>query len=120
MTLYTLHQGQDPREAPTLIAHRFSWAAFLFGPLWLASRRLWLVAALLAAFDAAVLLSWKHGFLTAGPASLALVVAAFLIGLEAAEMLRRLQMDDGSELVGVANGADEVEALARLSTGSRP
>jgi glycine betaine/proline transport system permease protein len=117
VTLFTLHQGQDPAAAPTLIAHRFSWPAFLFGPVWLGARGLWLPAIALVCLDVCVLLGWRSGLIGGGPTVLIGIIGAFVAGMDASEMRRRREIRQGRAVAAVVSGADEVEALARLSAG---
>lgn len=119
MTLFTLHQGRDSLSAPVLIAHRFSWAAFLLGPFWLIARRLWLQATILLGFDVLVAALAATGVLEAGAALLAVLVGALVAGLEGAEWRRRAAMRRGGEMIGVAMGADEVDALGALAGRQR-
>ena len=44
MTFYTAHLKPDAE--PVLVREGFSWGALVFGPLWLAAHRAWLLAAL--------------------------------------------------------------------------
>jgi hypothetical protein len=44
MRSWTVHAG-SAGEPPELVREGFSWAACLFGPLWLLGQRLWLAAA---------------------------------------------------------------------------
>ncbi len=48
MIVFTSHSRPDARdeELPVLVREGFSWAACLFGALWLASGRAWIAAAL--------------------------------------------------------------------------
>ena len=47
-TAHVRHGGLDPDRDVVLVKEGFSWPAFLFGPLWALTRRLWLVAAAFA------------------------------------------------------------------------
>jgi len=117
VTLFTLHQGQDPAAAPTLIAHRFSWPAFLFGPVWLGVRGVWLPAVALLCLDVCLLLGWKSGLIGGWPTILIGIVGSLVAGMEASEMRRRREIRRGRPVAAVVSGVDEVEALARLSAG---
>ncbi len=47
-TAYVRHGGLDPDRDVVLVKEGFSWPAFVFGPLWALTRRLWLAAAAFA------------------------------------------------------------------------
>lgn len=119
MTLFTLHQGRDRLSAPMLIAYRFSWAAFLLGPVWLIARRMWLQALVLLGFDLSMIVLARIGALETGAAALAILVGALVAGLEGAEWRRRAAIRRGAEVAGVAVGADEIDALGRLAGRER-
>jgi hypothetical protein len=119
VTLFTLHQGRDRLSAPMLIAYRFSWAAFLLGPVWLIARRMWLQALVLLGFDLSMIVLARIGALETGAAALAILVGALVAGLEGAEWRRRAAIRRGAEVAGVAVGADEIDALGRLAGRER-
>ena len=115
MRLYTIHdrpprrEGEAPRTR--LVREGFSLWAFLFAPVWLAVKRLWL--ALLGYVLAAVAL----GF--AVPEPLAPVVAfAFqlLFALHARDIERWTLRRRGYVLRGVVAGTDAEDALLRALT----
>lgn len=115
MTLFTIHSPRGPGALPDLIGHRFSWAAFLFGPLWLASWGRWILAALMLLFDLGAILAAVLGFLSPVGALSACLVAAILLGLEAQELKRRHEARRGRPVLEVAIGSSAAEALARLA-----
>ena len=94
---------------PAVVPEGFSWAAFLFGPFWLAARRAWVAAALsLAAY--VLVLSLAAGDVGA----LLLLALALLHGLSGHD-LRRWAMDRrGYALAQVLFAHNETDALARL------
>ena len=47
-TAYVRHGGLDPDRDVVLVKEGFSWPAFVFGPLWALTRRLWSAAAAFA------------------------------------------------------------------------
>lgn len=67
----------------------FSWAAFLFGPVWMLCYRLWLalICYCVAAFAIAAAATWFD--LADGAATLASLLVALLIGFEATTLRRR-------------------------------
>jgi hypothetical protein len=119
VTLFTLHQGRDRLSAPMLIAHRFSWAAFLLGPFWLIARRMWLQALVLLGFDLSMIILARIGALETGAAALTILVGAFVAGLEGAEWRRRAAIRRGAEIASVATGANEIDALGSLAGRER-
>ena len=111
MSLYTLHLDERAPSEPELVVHRFSWGAFLLGPLWLASRRLWFAAAGLLVFDFTVAAMVRVRALAPGSGLLLIAIAAALAGLEAREWVRRALARQGRPIVGLAVGRNETEAL---------
>jgi hypothetical protein len=114
MRVWTVHvplstiAGRESRRAPVLVREGFSWGAFLFGPAWLLTHRLWLAALLwLAAVPAAALL------LPAGAAA-GLPVLQFLLGCQARDLLRRALARRGYAEAHVVAERDGERALARL------
>lgn len=100
-----------------LIGHRFSWAAFLLGPVWLLFGGRWLLALLLLAWDVGVIAVGSAGYLSPGSSALAVLVMALLLGLEASELRRRALARRGKPVEAVASGANESDALAGLQIG---
>jgi hypothetical protein len=120
VTIYTIHaQPGDATSSLRLVPHRFSWQAFLFGPVWLAANRLWGAAALALLWDVAIVAAAFRGVVDRGIVPAALVLGGALIGLEGREWLRRRAMRRGEALCGVALGSSETEALLNAAaTGS--
>ena len=96
-----------------LIPHRFTWAGFWFGPLWLLAQRLWWLAAIVAAIAAATIFAARWGVISAGAAELVWLLVSVLIGLEGQELRRRAFLRRSAPLSGFAYGHDEADALAR-------
>src|SRR5258708_28604881 len=103
MTVYMVFEpprrGADPvkhAERIVFIRDRFSWSAFLFAPLWMLWRRLWLVLIGYVVVIAALMvgLTW----LGAGPNAQfwALALISLLIGFEAATLRRWTLLPRGS------------------------
>jgi len=118
MAVYTVHE--PPRRDDDALAHTerfvfvrdgFSWAAFLFGPLWMLRHRLWLafvvylivVFALGAATRVAGDGDWVIGIC---------LVVALLIGFEASTLRRYGLARRRWKTVGVVVG-DDVESAER-------
>jgi hypothetical protein len=95
--------------APVLVREGFSWGALLFGPLWLATHRAWIAAALtLAAFVLIVVLTRD------GVSAALLTTLVVLLGLSGND-LRRWSLDHrGFLLAQVVVARSELEALGRL------
>jgi hypothetical protein len=112
VNIYTVHAAPGGLPAHVrLEAHGFCWPAFFFGPLWLASHRLWLAGVSALMFDIAVLTVVDIGLLPGEFGVVVLALGALLIGLEAREWRRRALARRGAALVGVAVSATETEAL---------
>ena len=110
MTLYTFHQ-KPVGAAPVALAHRFGGAAFVFGPFWLATKRMWVRAAVLAVYDLVILVLLGRGMIGVSAALAALLIAAAFVGLEAREWQRRALVGRGFVDCGLIFGASETEAL---------
>lgn len=111
MRLFTAHTRLH--AAPVLVREGFTWGAAIFGPLWFALHRAWVVAAL--ALLAAVAASLTHG---RWPLLLALALG-WLQGVFGHDLLRWSLARRGFLLAHVVAGRDNDEALARL-LGRRP
>jgi Protein of unknown function (DUF2628) len=100
--------GRPPRRAPVLVPEGFSWGAFLFGPIWLLLRRLWLTALLwLVVAVAAVLLARLGGLAV-------LLALQFLLGCHARDLQRRALDRRGYDQAHLVAERDEDRAMARL------
>lgn len=107
MRVYTVHMPPEAaagEAAPLLLAEGFSWPAFLFGPFWLAARRLWLPA--LAWLVLALLAAWLSPWLALG--------LALLLGFEAQDLHRRALGRAGWREQGVVAAPDAARATQRL------
>jgi hypothetical protein len=119
MPVYTVHgplaDGTDVRSTTdrfVFVRDGFSSWAFVFGPVWLIYRRLWLalVGYIVLSIAVAVGLSWLHaGF---GTRSLVMLLIAILMGLEAAS-LRRWTLSRGKWRLLDVVVADDEEAAER-------
>ena len=112
MKTYTAHLKQG--RQPVLVREGWSWAAFLFGPLWLLAKRAWIVAAL-----EAVGLALMVGFLSAPFWRPALLGLALLNGLLGRDGVRWALDRRGFVLGHVVLAPDRDAALLRLLT-ARP
>ncbi|MGI4952135.1 MAG: DUF2628 domain-containing protein [Janthinobacterium lividum] len=106
---YTAHL--KPGCTPVLVREGFSWAAWLFGPLWLAAHRAWVPAGLMAALMVAL---WALF-----PLPVILVIGfglGWLTGLLGQDM-RRWSLDRrGYVMAHVLAARDHDTALGRLLT----
>lgn len=89
---------------PMLVPEGFSWAALLFGPLWLLAHRLWWPAA--ALFVASLLLGFVSPWAAAG--------LQLLFAFEAEDVRRWLLARQGWQVAGVVAAADAGAATQRL------
>jgi hypothetical protein len=105
--IYTAHI--HPTRPPVLVREGFSWAAAIFGALWLFFHRAWIAGVL--ALCAAVLL----GAMGTMPLRLVLELAlAWALGLFGQDLRRWSLARQGYLLAHIVAGADEDAALARL------
>jgi hypothetical protein len=96
----------------------FSWAAFLFGPVWLLARRLWRPLALFVLGAALVGFAVEQGALGAGTAIWLYVAYAFYLGFEGRAFLGAALARRGRPLADVVCAADVTSAeLGFLSRG---
>jgi len=111
--LFTIHgMTANGREATKLVPHRFAWAAFWLGPIWLLAKRLWLAGALVSLIGVAIGYAARSGFLSVAVAVAAWLLLSTLIGLEGHEWLRRAASQRGAPLVGFGYGLNEADAIA--------
>lgn len=111
MRLYTLHakDGDEPRTR--LVREGASFWSFIFGPLWLAARGLWL--ALLGYLLVAVALGLA---LLPGWGAAAGIAFQVLFALHARDLERWTLRRRGYVLRGVVAGTDHEDALLRAVT----
>ena len=106
MNIWTAHTR--PETPPVLVREGFSWAALLFGPLWLLAHRAWIAG----------LLSLCAGFALAfvpGTAGTVLGLGlAWLLGLTGRDLWRWSLARRGFTTVHVIAASDAEGALARL------
>lgn len=115
MNVYTVHLKGSPDDLATLeravlIREGFSWAALIFGPLWLLWHRLWLALVVwLAALTA--LAAWNAYGLPAPYAVAALLAIMHLVlGLEAAPLRGAGFRRRRYQTVGVVHGRRRFDA----------
>jgi hypothetical protein len=109
MRVFTVHtppaeNASAGEPMPLMVPERFSWAALLFGPLWLLAHKLWGPAAVL--FVASAVLGFVSPWAAAG---LQLVFA-----FEAEDVRRWALARQGWSVAGVVAAADAEAATQRL------
>jgi Protein of unknown function (DUF2628) len=118
MLTFTVHEPPSPpadrlerAESLVFVKDGFSWAAALFGPVWLLVHRLWLpLLGYIVVCAALEGVRWGAG-LNTGWVTLGTIGLALLIGMEAGT-LRRWRLDrKGWRMIGSVSGrkADECE-----------
>jgi hypothetical protein len=124
MAVYTVHQPplRNGETAPdpdrfVFVRDGFYFWAFVFGPLWLAWRRLWLALVLYVAALIAIEAALRYAGAGTWPHSLAILGVALLVGLEAGTLRRWTLERRGWKNVGVVVGDDIEEAERRFFAG---
>ena len=107
MRVYTAHLRQ--RSVPVLVCEGFSWGALLFGPIWLATQRAWIAAALVLVVDLAL------GVLLPPVAGRTVEIGiAVLTGICGHDLVRWSLALRGYTMVHVVAGRDSDAAFLRL------
>lgn len=115
MRAWTLHLPPTGRTAePALIPERFTWAAAIFGLLWLVGERIWWAAGGLLGL---VLLA--GALLPAAPALAVVAALHLLLGFHAQDLRRAALAMRGWRAEGVVLARDADTALAR-ALATRP
>lgn len=120
MAVYTVHEpslrgaAAPPPERFIFVRDGFSFAALLFGPLWMLRHRMWLVlfCYVLAVIGLAAAVRLAQSSSTAGVT--AYVLLAFLIGFEAGTLRRFTLRRRRFRNIGVVVGDDLEAAEARF------
>jgi hypothetical protein len=110
---YTVHFspfGPGPDRDARFVKDGFSWAAFVFGPLWAFYHRLWFTGLMVLAALAALAIAGE--FLVLDPAADAALGLAIslLIGFEGPDLLRKKLQARGMLERGLASGRNLAEA----------
>lgn len=121
MSVYTVHQPPlravddvaDP-ERFVFVRDGFHVWAFLFTPLWLLWRRLWLVLVCYALFSVALDVALVIAGVSAAVVALINILVSLLIGLEASTLRRFTLRRRGWRDVGVVSGEDYEDAERRF------
>jgi hypothetical protein len=110
---YTVHFspfGPGPDRDARFVKDGFSWAAFVFGPLWAFYHRLWFAGLiLLAALAALAIVGEFFALDPLADAALGLAIS-LLIGFEGPDLLRKKLQARGMLERGVASGRSLAEA----------
>ncbi|MFV0281339.1 MAG: DUF2628 domain-containing protein, partial [Rhodoblastus sp.] len=92
-----------------------SWAALVFGPLWLAKQRLWLPALLMLVLAGFLVAGLRSGDIDAQIAIAVWFLASAFAGLEGQELRRRALARRGFALAGLVYASNEADALAQIA-----
>ena len=109
MKIYTALLKSDAE--PVLVREGFAWAAFIFGPFWLAAHRAWIAAAL--SFAAYVLIAV---FIPQPAAFIVTLGLAVSLGLTGHDLRRWALEHRGYLLVHVLMAMNHDDAFLRLLT----
>jgi hypothetical protein len=119
MPIYTVHEpplrngavAPDP-ERFTFVRDGFYFWAFAITPIWLIWRRLWLVLLLYAVATVVITQVMHYAGVGAGGRFFAMLLFAFLVGLEAGTLRRFTLARRGWRQIGVVSGTN-LEAAER-------
>lgn len=113
MPVYTVHappaDADERRAAPdrfVFVRDGFYFWAFVFGPLWLLTRRLWLALLAYVVVSVATTVSLNALGVAGGPRLLVLLLIAALLGLEAGSLWRWTLRRRGWSQLDVVIGDD--------------
>ena len=121
MTVYMVFE--PPRRGDDSLVHaeriafvrdRFSWAAFLFAPLWLLWRRLWLALVGYVVVVAALAFGLRLIGASTETRALAVALVGLLLGFEGATLRRQALLRRGWRDRGVVIGDDREAAERRF------
>jgi hypothetical protein len=98
---------------------KFSLGAFLFGPLWIIRRRLWLALVIYLVVLGLIGYGLQHFDIALSASLVVLVLIHFLVGLEATSLRRRTLVRRGWRDRGVVI-ADDLEAAERRFFDAKP
>ena len=121
MTVYMVFE--PPRRGDDSLAHaeridlvpdRFSWTAFLFGPLWLLWHRLWVALVIYLVGVGALEVGLRLLGASRDARGLAFALVGLLLGFEAATLRRRALLRRGWRERDIVVGADREAAERRF------
>ncbi len=104
MAIFTVHMRNNETQSAVFIKDGFSWGAFVFGPLWLLSKKLWLAFFGFAALSILINIAGIKFGLHPAALSVLSVLLGFFLGTEAADLqrlkMKRLKFDDAGVVQG--------------------
>ena len=114
MTIYTVHKrpGEAPEKA-LLVPDGFSFEAFALTVVWAAWNRMWLVAAVLLAIDAAIAVAGYRFGLADIVIALINLAVALIFGFEARDLQRRSLAAAGRGAIAITTGKRREDAELR-------
>jgi hypothetical protein len=109
--LYAIHapRGGGPESARAARAG-FSWAALIFGPLWLLARGLWLALIVYVVLAVGIGALVSQGWLAPGAATLLSALGHLYLGVEGRALAIFARDRAGRELVDVVHAQSALEA----------
>jgi hypothetical protein len=121
MTVYMVFEPQAARgdslrraERVEFVPDRFTWSAFLFGPVWMLWHRLWLVLGGYIGVSVALSLALRYAGVGEDARGFALTLLALLVGFEAASLRRWTLLLKGWRDVGAVVGDTRETAERRF------
>jgi hypothetical protein len=109
--LYAIHASRaDGAESARAARAGFSWAALVFGPLWLLARGLWGALIVYAVLAAAIVALASLGWLIPGAAVLLIALGHLYLGVEGRALAMFARDRAGRELVDVVHARSVLEA----------
>ena len=114
MTIYTVHKRPgDAPEKTTFVPDGFSFGAFALTVVWAAWNRMWLVAAVLLAIDAAIAMAGYLFGLADIVIALINLAVALIFGFEARDLQRRSLAAVGRSTIAFTAGKRQEDAELR-------
>lgn len=101
-------------ECARLLPENFTWSAFVFGGLWLLSKRLWLAFAFYALLWGGLFYARSQLGFSGGGALLVQVAIGLFLGLEGQNLIARKLARQGWRLADVVEGPDLSSAERRF------
>jgi len=121
MSVYTVHEpplragaAVSDVERFAFVRDGFSWWAFLFAPLWMLWRRLWVVLVVYLVISIGVETAMRVYGASGALISLVAILISLLAGLEASSLQRFTLKRRGWKNVGVVSGSDLEDAEHRF------
>jgi Protein of unknown function (DUF2628) len=114
MAIFTVHIKDNDTQGAMFIKDGFCWGAFVLGPIWLLSKKLWL--AFFAFIAVSVIIGLAGLKFGVHPSALSVIslLLSFLLGLEAANLQRWKMGRQKFEPVAVVQGTKQDDAERRF------